>query len=76
MTKEEAIKAMQTHRVRHSSWGKNEWCHRNAHIIMHYFNDYPNSLTHIEEFKIRYSNKEYDNGWEIIPNPERSVVKF
>ena len=26
MTKEEAIKAMQTHRVRHSSWGKNEWC--------------------------------------------------
>ena len=27
----------------------------------------------VEEFKEKFSEKLFDNGWEIIPNPERSI---
>lgn len=68
MTLEEAMKAMQTHRVRHSSWNKDKWCTMCTNGII-YFSGF--TWMHLATFEIIYSILK--EGWEIIPNPERSV---
>lgn len=70
MTREEAIKAMQTHRVRHNSWYKEFWCSSCTNGLI-YLAD--GTWETVEEFKEKFSEKLFDNGWEIIPNPERSI---
>lgn len=70
MTLEEVMKVMQTHRVRHRYFDKTEWVTKSTNGF-YYFED---GTEFTEGEFIQWSNKPYfKEGWEIIPNPERSV---
>ena len=70
MKKEEAIKAMQTHRVRHRYFSKEEWVTQctNGMLCLE-----DGVMCDPEEFWRYRQGSVWDDGWEIIPNPERSV---
>lgn len=70
MTKEEAIKAMQTHRVRHRFFSKEGWVTQctNGKLCLE-----DGVMCDPEEFWRYRQGSVWDDGWEIIPNPERSV---
>ena len=70
MTKEEAIKAMQTHRVRHRFFSKEEQVTQCTNGKL-YLED--GVMCDPEEFWRYRQGSVWDDGWEIIPNPERSV---
>lgn len=70
MTKQEALIAMKTHRVRHRYFGEGEW------IIMlstgeYYLED--GVICSPNEFWAYRTVPEWDTDWEIIPNNERSI---
>lgn len=70
MTLQEALKAMQTHRVRHRYSDKEEWVTKCTNGL-YYFED---GINFTEEEFLLWADKPYfKEGWEIIPNPERSV---
>ena len=70
MTLQEALKAMQTHRVRHRYFDKEEWVTKCTNGL-YYFED---GINFTEEEFLLWADKPYfKEGWEIIPNPERSV---
>lgn len=70
MTKEEAIKAMQTHRVRHGSWSENFWCSKCTNGIIYLANG---TWLTTEEFNEAFSGKLFEEDWEKLPNPERGI---
>lgn len=70
MTLQEALIAMQTHRVRHRHFDKEEWVTKCTNGL-YYFED-GNDFTE-EEFLILICEPCFNEGWEVIPNPERSV---
>lgn len=73
MTLQEALKAMQTHRVRHRYFDKEEWVTKCTNGL-YYFED---GINFTEEEFLLWADKPYfKEGWEIIPNPERSVGWF
>ena len=77
MTLQEALKAMQTHRVRHRYFDKEEWVTKCTNGL-YYFED---GINFTEEEFLLWADKPYfKEGWEIIPNPEKEcrmkVLKF
>ena len=71
MTLQEALKAMQTHRVRHRYFDKEEWVTKCTNGL-YYFED---GINFTEEEFLLWADKPYfKEGWEIIPNPERMKV--
>lgn len=67
MTREEAIKAMQTHRVRHRYFSEEEWVTQctNGMLLLE-----DGVMCDPEEFWRWRQDSAWDDGWEIIPNPE------
>lgn len=69
MTKEQAIEAMKTHRVKHPLLSC-EWITKCSNNIL-YFED--GRWMHQEEFNNLYDSSIWDDNWEVLPNAERSV---
>ncbi len=70
MTKEEALKAMETHRVHHPLMDY-DWVTKCTDS--RYYNSDGDSAN---EYQIREeldSYDDWDNGWEVLPESERSV---
>ena len=70
MTLQEALKAMQTHRVRHRYFDKEDWVTKCTNGL-YYFKDGTNFTE--EEFLLWVDKSYFKEGWEIIPNTRKGV---
>lgn len=70
MTKKEAIEAMKTQRVRHRYFSSDEWVTQCSNG-KYYFED--GCSVDPEVFWKCRTAKEWEEGWEVIPSPERCV---